>query len=86
MMGYILPLPHFQYMEYQKRIIDTKQNPHYIEKPYKVTLETNGGELAKDGAVEANNNYKAPTAPQKVEQGRLYAELTGKGGLINEVV
>lgn len=35
-MGYILPVNHYPYQNYQNRMIESKKGPHYVGAPYKV--------------------------------------------------
>ena len=40
-MGYILPIPHYQYQEYQNRTIPSRTSPFILEPVSKVSLEKN---------------------------------------------
>lgn len=87
-MGYILPLPHYQYKDYQKRVTADKRDPFYIEKPYKTILETKHQDIADEYArLEASaNSLKKLTAPKIPASEKLYADLTGKGRQFSETI
>ncbi|SET16003.1 hypothetical protein SAMN05216389_106101 [Oceanobacillus limi] len=73
-MGYILPIQHHEYHDYQKRIIKEKRNPYVIEKPFKTILESQYEELKKD-----NYSSQASTKESRI----IYADLTGTGENVN---
>ncbi|WP_164669445.1 hypothetical protein [Virgibacillus doumboii] len=87
-MGYILPLPHYQYKDYQKRVTEYKQDPFYIEKPYKTILEPKHRDIADEHArLEASSNsIKKLTAPKVPTDEKLYADLTGKGRHFSDTI
>ncbi|SFD39257.1 hypothetical protein SAMN05216238_101124 [Lentibacillus persicus] len=80
-MGYILPINHYQYYDYQRRTIKEKQDPIHIEKPYKTILRTEyNNQLRNQTATGQNNNTDLKlTKPKSPAAEKMYAELTGKG-------
>ncbi|MUV36500.1 hypothetical protein JNUCC1_00303 [Lentibacillus sp. JNUCC-1] len=56
MMGYIMPVSHFQYQDYQVRDIKGNSRPFYVERPYKAVLEAAYEEAADSG--EHEETYK----------------------------
>ncbi|MFC4559355.1 hypothetical protein ACFO3D_14235 [Virgibacillus kekensis] len=97
-MGYILPIPHYQYSDYQNRDIQEKRNPFYIEGPYKVMLEYGDWEQEEDTDEEDKYRRTGDTVPAGESEGReadaaqdparekIYADLTGKGKNYNFIV
>lgn len=84
LMGYILPVQPFQYNDYQNRIIETKQNPQFIDKPFKVILEKQHQEITKE-YERINKTMYRNVLPKKIDQ-KVFASLTGKGSKFNESV
>lgn len=80
-MGYILPVTHYTYQNYQRRIIKDNRSPHYIDAPHRVTF------------YKINHNFNEKTTfydVLKEKERELFqitkgekAELTGKGKMIN---
>ncbi|WP_100011498.1 hypothetical protein [Lentibacillus sediminis] len=83
-MGYILPITHYQYNDYQNRITEQKRVPYMVERPFKVVLEKQheeinseyerlniSGDNADDMAIQAAN--------ARPEAEKVYGDLTGKG-------
>lgn len=89
--GYILPISHFEYTDYQRRTIKDKETLHYIEKPYKITMDMEQQfmyelDLAKQ---TMRNKDHTPFAKIKVvspAQDQLIANITGKGSLFNQII
>lgn len=88
-MGYILPITHFTYNNYHYRVNHYKKSPHHVGATYKVIFH------------KINNTYdlheKNPTYKRREEEVKIplqylkinpiqKAELTGKGGQINEQI
>lgn len=85
-MGYLLPVNHYQYYDYQRRTVKGKQDPFHIEKPSKIIMEANyqdyhGNQVEPDG----NTSLKMST-PKLPATDHLYAQLTGKGRNFNKYV
>ncbi|QKY68628.1 hypothetical protein [Lentibacillus sp. CBA3610] len=79
-MGYILPINHYQYSDYQNRVRE-KTDPFHIEKPYKTILRTDyynhhRNQAAVTPSEDAELKLSTPKPPTA---DKLYAELTGKG-------
>ncbi|BCB03072.1 hypothetical protein [Bacillus sp. KH172YL63] len=89
-MGYIAPIPHHQYKQYQEREMKVEKNPfsfypiHPVQ-PLKNKLETH----SEDSGQQAHaSEEKAPFRPfsQASVPSSVIAEFTGKGRLFNEYV
>lgn len=91
-MGYILPITQYQYQEYQNRVTKKRQDPYYIEQPYKVILDTKTKELKEGKAWEDGNGNPVENGNDKQLQfekpnnEKLYAKLTGKGRHFSESI
>lgn len=92
-MGYILPITNFQYQEYQNRVTQKKQDPYFIEKPYKVVLDTKSRELDDEKDTQRNGKtfdtnyyYKPMMQTETPKDEYLYAKLTGKGRHFSESI
>ncbi|PAV29170.1 hypothetical protein CIL05_12290 [Virgibacillus profundi] len=87
-MGYILPIEHYQYNDYQKRVIQEKRNPQFIERPFKVILEKQHQEIISEydrlNGVPESKRY--PVGLDALNAERYYGELTGKGQKFSESV
>ncbi|WP_249870103.1 hypothetical protein [Oceanobacillus saliphilus] len=76
-MGYILPIDHYQYQDYHKRVAPQKDNKHYIEGPFKVILNNQHEEISnKYDAFNRTLNQKLK--PRNASE-QLFGKLTGKG-------
>lgn len=99
-MGYILPIPHYQYSDYRERVERTKRDPFPIERPFKLDLEQQldnpepRDEDRKDYqyySEQVKEQQKTDLyAPQSVHAGRaqhkIYSEVTGIGRHFNESI
>lgn len=90
-MGYILPVPFYQYQDYQQRVIPKKQNPYYIERPYKVILNSSHKNIENQEDYFKYNSRSAELHMTKQthkarNNEKIYSELTGKGKHFNESV
>lgn len=79
-MGYILPITHYSYINYEYRMRKRKESPHYVEKPFKVILEEKRSNVtdSKSHAQETNDFKTAINVTPYVQ-----ADLIGKGHQIN---
>ncbi|TMN23142.1 hypothetical protein FH966_09740 [Lentibacillus cibarius] len=80
-MGYLLPVNHYQYRDYQRRVTKDKHNPFYIDKPNKTIP------VAKYQNTDKGRKRDVPlilTTPTDIEA--IYTEITGKGRHINQLV
>ncbi|HLR61746.1 MAG TPA: hypothetical protein VK097_04815 [Lentibacillus sp.] len=80
-MGYILPVNHHQYYDYQRRTIKEKADPFYIERPYKTMLRTEYHDIYSNQSAILPGNHPGLklSTPKTPTPDKLYAELTGKG-------
>lgn len=91
-MGYILPVPFYQYQDYQQRVTPEKQNPYFIERPYKVILNSSYKNIEKEEDIHfkysnRSNELHMPRLTHKSHKNeKIYSELTGKGKHFNESV
>lgn len=88
-MGYILPVERYQYYDYHQRTVNEKNNPVYIERPFKVVLEKQHEEITSEYERYLPSSYKSiPLNPQmdNAIDSTTYAELTGKGRAFNETI
>lgn len=91
-MGYILPVPFYQYQDYQQRVTPEKQNPYYIERPFRVLLNSTHKNIEKreDIFFKYNHRPAALHIPKTTHKSRqtekIYADLTGKGQRFNESI
>ncbi|SDQ89271.1 hypothetical protein SAMN05216232_2442 [Virgibacillus subterraneus] len=80
-MGYILPINHYQYKDYQQRVTEDKQDPYYIEKPYKAMLEAKHLDIARqEGRLRTikDSGYKLSAVKSPTAE-KILADVTGKG-------
>ncbi|WP_077623029.1 hypothetical protein [Sediminibacillus massiliensis] len=95
-MGYILPIPLYQYQDYHERVTGKKPNPFFIERPYKANLnikhkeiETSQDQCEKQTGCKKPNHSAALFVPSmhksKVAE-KIYAEVTGKGRHFSESI
>lgn len=86
-MSYILPIPHYQYADYQKRVTENKNDRIFIDRPFKVILETQYDEVI---GKETEHFKAAAPKPEKTyvnpRQAQAIAGLTGKGVHFSELV
>lgn len=92
-LGYILPISQYEYTNYQAREIKDKKQIKSVTKPYKVILEAEEKMLNNkyknvQGKLNAHkrNLMSKRIPPSKQIDVMHYARLTGKGGIINEVI
>ncbi len=86
-MGYILPIPQYQYQDYQQRVLPKRNSPLYLEKVYPVTLRN-------ENPTQRNKHpYSSPSLhiPQNFHCRlrnceKVYAEITGKGHHFSETI
>lgn len=89
-MGYILPLPHFQYRDYHSRVVQDKQDPFFIEKLYKAELNIQAKNEEQKAGMGINKDHgkKELFTPESVHKSvgseKIYADVTGKGRYFSE--
>ncbi|WP_042224667.1 hypothetical protein [Oceanobacillus manasiensis] len=81
-MGYILPIPHYQYHEYQNRIVETKRNPQFIEGPFKVILQEQHQRIEKE-YERLNGPVQQSSKRQDLPANKFFGEMTGRGKHFN---
>ncbi|WP_101843503.1 hypothetical protein [Halobacillus sp. Marseille-P3879] len=88
-MGYILPIHHFQYQDYQQRVTQDKRSPIILDRVFKVTLDHKLKKYyipnEQDQKDSQSLHYQLHTPPtmyyneeSQVEK-EIYGQITGKG-------
>ncbi|SDC29346.1 hypothetical protein SAMN05421734_10662 [Pelagirhabdus alkalitolerans] len=92
-MGYIAPIVNFTAQNYHERVIIPDHDPVSIEKPYPVQLEkisasnTHSNMFTGQDFNEPKDHFNGqPKHVISQETNKLYAEMTGIGGQVNEYV
>lgn len=83
-MGYILPIEHYQYNDYHRRVVQDKVNKHFIERPFKAILEREHQEISTQ--YNALNNVPYQSVQSRTSAEKIFGELTGKGSLFSDQV
>lgn len=91
-MGYILPIHYEQYTQYANRMVPVKHQYQKLTKVTKPKIEgkSNNPDTPFDFTGESGMKVQKPAVKrnaytgEKVEE--VFAQLTGKGRLINEVI
>ncbi|MGY0694237.1 hypothetical protein ACW2QC_15900 [Virgibacillus sp. FSP13] len=81
-MGYVLPITQYQYMDYKQRLMKNKQDPFYIESPFKVILDSQHQDIPQKYTHQphANTTSDDPVKrPFRYGTEKVYADITGKG-------
>lgn len=78
-MGYILPVTHYQYQDYQNRITEKKRIPPMVERPFKVVLEKQHEEITSEYDRLNRSGAAIQAANARPEAEKVYGDLTGKG-------
>ncbi|MFD1017887.1 hypothetical protein [Thalassobacillus hwangdonensis] len=88
-MGYILPVPHFQYRDYHQRTIQTPESPYTLQQPYKVTFDKKMIDKDVDHEKYRKDDEKSihlPASANAATSEKIFAELTGKGRHFSESI
>ncbi|ARI77997.1 hypothetical protein [Halobacillus mangrovi] len=93
-MGYILPVNHYQYQDYQKRTIPKQRSPFVLHKVYKATLDCNLTHSKNPNNQERQDSLtKTLHTSMEFHAGKssgirekIYSELTGKGQNFSETI
>ncbi|WP_106497948.1 hypothetical protein [Lentibacillus sp. Marseille-P4043] len=88
-MGYVLPISQYQYTDYKQRVIKEKQDPFYIESPYKVILDSQHQDIPQEHTQRASTiNTSNDHVEKPVHDGaeKVYANITGKGRIFSESI
>ncbi|WP_079709186.1 hypothetical protein [Paraliobacillus ryukyuensis] len=94
-MGYVLPVDNYQYQQYQNRVTQPERDPYPIEQLYPIQLDMSYQEELEKQQMEhtelskqAQQNTAPTLSPPRmsVEANMIYANLTGVGQYINELI
>lgn len=79
-MGYILPITHYSYINYEHRMRKNEKSPHFVDKPSKVVFNSGNSDIenAYDRELPYGHFEKAVKVKRYVQ-----VELTGKGQHVN---
>ncbi|WP_433749016.1 hypothetical protein [Falsibacillus pallidus] len=93
-MGYIAPIPHYQYQQYQERVNSKQYDPFFLQPIAKIT-PVGKFEIAKDLPENQESkkrkqsaSYSTPVQRTKNKNRMIndFSPYTGKGKYINEVI
>ncbi|MFD2924219.1 hypothetical protein [Halobacillus naozhouensis] len=100
-MGYILPINHYQYMDYKKRVTQTARSPFVLDAVFKATLDQKlqGNEHQQQEQQEkdvknerfhplytpATIHYHTVPQTENISE-KVYSNVTGKGLHFSEKV
>ncbi|MFA1818921.1 hypothetical protein ACDX78_01755 [Virgibacillus oceani] len=84
-MGYILPIEHHTYINYQNRITKQRLNPYFIEGPFHVILEEKHQKLSSE-YDRINYTYQKTSKPKPFGQKEVDMRWKGKGKYFNEKI
>jgi hypothetical protein len=76
-LGYILPVDHYQYNDYHRRVVQQKEKKHYIEAPFKVILDQQHQEISTK--YDALNRTSTESVSKQYPSSEIFGILTGKG-------
>ncbi|CDQ21001.1 hypothetical protein SAMN05192559_106216 [Halobacillus karajensis] len=99
-MGYILPVNHYQYQDYQTRTAQHERSPFVLEKVYKVKLNQRKHQQTRENGCQNDqkqlSSIQFPNQMHVVKKGRtdmdqtnhciILFEITGKGRYFSESV
>ncbi|QTM98709.1 hypothetical protein ERJ70_04995 [Sediminibacillus dalangtanensis] len=95
-MGYLLPVPLYQYQDYQERVTRNAPSPFYIEGVYKSHLDTKHKQIEQEENRKTQVDCKPSEmkkvlyAPRTVHKSylaeKIYADVTGKGRHFSETI
>jgi hypothetical protein len=86
-MGYVLPVRHYEYESYHRRVIGNENRPFWLEKTLPVRLKKQQhGEFVLPMKKNKTPKEKTHHAKTLNMQEHTVAELTGKGLLFNESI
>jgi hypothetical protein len=88
-MGYIAPVPHFQYMQYAEREVSKDYDPFTFMpvsriRPLVNEDEQYDGDLSGENMVNVRGQKRSSKSEPLLEE--FLADITGKGKYINEYV
>ena len=91
-MGYIAPVPNYQYSQYAEREVNHKYDPFRFVPIDPTKLISNGNQsipLNRESRTKTNHKHTAAAIKKVKSQkviDRIYSEITGKGAFFNESV
>lgn len=99
-MGYILPINHYQYQDYQNRTIQRERSPFVLERVFKSTLDSKLGDDNKPREEDLKEyqemNERILYTPstlhiakemiKKDQDEQVYSDVTGKGKNFSETI
>ncbi|MFG6115611.1 hypothetical protein ACGTN9_10500 [Halobacillus sp. MO56] len=90
-MGYILPVPMYQYDDYQERTVKQKESPFQYANVHKVTLDNRQLQMRNTDKVDKKAFHKkkklhAPDDIHAAYSEKVYSDLTGKGRHFSETI
>ncbi len=80
-MGYIAPIPHYQYKQYQERELKVTEQPYHYTPVHAITALSRGMGGYEGGPPDDQNGKGKEKVPEKT-----IARLTGKGINFHEYV
>ncbi|MFS8186738.1 hypothetical protein ACMG4J_08150 [Rossellomorea marisflavi] len=80
-MGYIAPIPHFQYKQYQERELNVTEKPYHYTPVHAITALSRGAGRESREVTDHYNGKEKKQIPEKI-----IARLTGKGLNFHEYV
>ncbi|GGF15271.1 hypothetical protein GCM10010954_12360 [Halobacillus andaensis] len=98
-MGYILPIQHYQYQDYQQRVTSDERSPFALDRVFKVTLDHKLKEYYTPREQDRKNSqylhhqlhtpktvhYNEKKRATDLEE-KVYSEVTGKGQRFSETI
>ncbi|RLQ97157.1 hypothetical protein [Falsibacillus albus] len=85
-MGYIAPVPHYQYMQYQKRVANKGYDPFDLIPVEKTAPASQFGQILKDMQEDDESHAMQENTRIKHISSDLLYRSTGKGKFINEII
>ncbi|WP_052158756.1 hypothetical protein [Halobacillus sp. BBL2006] len=96
-MGYILPINHYQYQDYQRRTIQTDRSPFMLEQVFKATLnsklkqhdqprEQDRKDYQSQKLYTSADFHAGKAHPHSSQHEKIYSEVTGKGQNFSETI
>ncbi len=84
-MGYILPVQHYQYQHYHQRVETKQQRMFYIEEPFKALLDNKHQALTKKYERFYRQGYDRYSI-KPIVYPEPFIKLTAKGKSVDKVI